>query len=78
LKSLQATRIANIGSLLIGIIYKFHIGEFLKALEERIKCRDNLEVNVRAEVFVQNMVNALDIVAPKKKFKIPKIWKGKK
>jgi len=57
---------------------KFHIGVLLKALEEGIKYRDDSEVNVRAEIFVQNVVNALDIVAPKKKFKIPKIWEGKK
>jgi len=57
---------------------KFHISEFLKALEEGIKYRDDLEVNVKAEVFVQNVVNALNIVVPKKKFKIPKIWEGKK
>jgi len=44
-----------------------------KRLEEGIKYRDDLEVNIRAEIFVQNVVNALDIVAPKKKFKIPKI-----
>jgi len=57
---------------------KFHINEFFKALEEGIKYRDDLEMNVKAEIFVQNVVNALDIVAPKKKFKIPKIWEKKK
>jgi len=30
-------------------------------LEEGIKYRDDLEVNVRAEIFVQNVVNALDV-----------------
>lgn len=35
-------------------------------------------MNVRAENFVQSIVNALDIAAPKKKYKIPKIWEGKK
>jgi len=57
---------------------KFHIGEFFKALEEGIKYRDDLEVNVKVEIFVQNVVNTLDIVASKKKFEIPKIWEGKK
>ncbi|EZA51985.1 hypothetical protein X777_09444, partial [Ooceraea biroi] len=57
---------------------KFHIGEFLKAVEERIEHRDDLDVNVRAKKFVQNMVDALDMVAPKKKCKIPNIWEGKK
>lgn len=57
---------------------KFHIGEFFKAIEERREYRDDLDVNVRAEKFVQSIVDALDIVALKKKFKIPKIWEGKK
>lgn len=56
---------------------KFHIGDFFKAVEERIEHIDKLDVNVRAEKFIQNIVNALDIVALKKKFKIPKIWEGK-
>jgi len=79
LKFLQATKIGNKYREYINRDYsKFHTGEFFKALEEGIKYRDDLEVNVRAEIFVQNVVNALDIVAPKKKFKIPKIWEGKK
>lgn len=57
---------------------KFHIGDFFKALEERIEHIDELDVNVRAEKFIQNIVNALDIVAPKEKFKIPKILEGNK
>lgn len=52
---------------------KFHIGDFCKAIEARIEYRDNLEVNIRAEKFVQSIVNALDTVAPKKIFKIRRI-----
>lgn len=57
---------------------KFQIDEFLCAVEEGLELRQDLEVNERAGKFVQNMVAALDIVAPKKKFRIPKIWEGKK
>lgn len=57
---------------------KFNIDEFLYAVEERLERPNNLGVNERAEKFVQNMVAALDTVAPKKRFKIPKIWEGKK
>lgn len=57
---------------------KFHIGEFLKAIEERIAYRYDLDVNERADKFVQSIVDALDVVAPKKRFKISKIWEGKK
>lgn len=37
-----------------------------------------MEVNVRADKFIQSIVKALNIVAPKKKVRIPKIWEGKK
>lgn len=57
---------------------KFQKDDFLYAVEEGLEQRNNLEVNERAEKFVQNMVAALDRVAPKKKFKIPKLWEGKK
>lgn len=57
---------------------KFQIDEFIKVIEGRIEYKCELDVNVRAESFVQNIVNALDVVAPKKKFKIPRRWEGKK
>lgn len=57
---------------------KFQIDEFIKVIEERIEYKCDLDVNVRAESFVQNIVKALDVVAPKKKFKIPRMWEGKK
>lgn len=56
----------------------FHIREFLKVIETRLENRDDMEVNIRAEKFVQNIVNSLDTIAPKKKLKIPRIWEGKK
>jgi len=57
---------------------KFYIEEFLYEVEKRLEQRDNLEVSERAEKFVQNMIATLDIVAPKKKFKISKLWERKK
>jgi len=57
---------------------KFQIDKFLYTVEKGLEQRHDLKVNERAEKFVQNMVAALDIVAPKKKFKIPKLWEGKK
>ena len=43
----------------------------------RIRQRQDLEINRRANKFVDSIVEALDIIAPKKKFKIPKVWEGK-
>ncbi|XP_015438094.1 PREDICTED: uncharacterized protein LOC107193204, partial [Dufourea novaeangliae] len=57
---------------------KFHIGEFCKAIEEIYEHRDDLEVSKRAEKFVQSIVSVPDIVAPKKVFRIPERWEGKK
>lgn len=37
-----------------------------------------LDLNRRAEKFVANIVEALNITAPMKKYKIPKIWEKKK
>ena len=56
---------------------KFKIEEFLCMVKEGLDQRVNLEINERAEIFVQNIVAALDKVAPKKKFRILKIWEGK-
>jgi len=46
----------------------------LKALEEGIKYRDDFEVNVRAEIFIQNV---LDIVHQRKSLKFQRYGKGK-
>jgi len=32
----------------------------------------------RANKLVDNIVNVLDVMAPRKKFRIPKVWEGKK
>jgi len=46
-------------------------------VENRIVQGQDLEVNRRAKKFVDSIVEALDIIAPKKKFRIPKVWEGK-
>ncbi|KAK9879255.1 hypothetical protein WA026_004105 [Henosepilachna vigintioctopunctata] len=57
---------------------KFHIRHFLQTVQERLNRREESEVNSIAENFVRSAVSALDIVAPKKKFEIPRMWEGKK
>ncbi|XP_039311711.1 uncharacterized protein LOC120359162 [Solenopsis invicta] len=37
-----------------------------------------VDVSERAKKFVNSIVDALDVMAPKKKFRIPKVWEGKK
>ncbi|XP_071579880.1 uncharacterized protein, partial [Temnothorax nylanderi] len=49
-----------------------------KIMEERTEQGQGLDISVRAERFVNSIVSVLDTVAPKKKFKIPKVWEGKK
>lgn len=47
-------------------------------LQEKQGCQcDCMDVSEKAKQLVNSMVDALDIIAPKKKFRIPKIWEGK-
>lgn len=57
----------------------FNVEEFIRLIGNKIE-RDNedLEINIRAKRFVNITVDALDITASKKKFRIPKVWEGKK
>ncbi|XP_011699463.1 PREDICTED: uncharacterized protein LOC105456838, partial [Wasmannia auropunctata] len=57
---------------------KFRINELLEAIRVGLDQNDCVKINERAEKFVDIMVAALDAVAPKKKFVVPTIWKGKK
>lgn len=57
---------------------KYHVVELCKVIKDSLKDTDDLEVNVRADKLIQSIVEALNIVAPKKKVRIPKIWEGKK
>lgn len=57
---------------------KFDADVFYRLMGESIEQGQVLDVSTRAEKFVNSIINVLDIVAPKKKFKIPEMWEGKK
>ncbi|EZA50288.1 hypothetical protein X777_11299 [Ooceraea biroi] len=57
---------------------KINVHNFVLLMEENKIQGQELCVNVKANNFVNSIVNVLDIVAPKKKFRIPKVWEGKK
>ncbi|EZA58496.1 hypothetical protein X777_01117, partial [Ooceraea biroi] len=57
---------------------KINVDNFVLLMEENKIQGQELCVNVKANNFVNSIVNVLDIVAPKKKFRIPKVWEGKK
>lgn len=56
---------------------KFSIDELSLLVENNIEQSLVQESNERACRFVNSIVNALDITAPKKEFRIPKVWEGK-
>lgn len=57
---------------------KFNVNEFLTLLETKLVQRKGLNVNGRAEKLINSIVGTLNIAAPKKLFKIPNVWYGKK
>lgn len=57
---------------------EFNVEEFIKLVENNLEKSQDMDVSVRAKKLVDNIVDALDATAPKKKFRIPKIWEGKK
>lgn len=50
---------------------RFNVDEFRNLLEisKTLKCEEN--INAAADFFIRNIVNTLDIVASRRKFKIP-------
>ena len=61
---------------------RFNADDFTKLVENILRDKQELvgqqiDVNIRARRLTNSMVEALDISAPKKVFKIPKIWEGK-
>jgi len=54
-----------------------NLDKFISLVENKIGQGQDLEVNRRAKKFVDSIVEALDIIALKKKFRIPKVWEGK-
>jgi len=57
---------------------EFNVDEFIKLVENNLEKSQDMNVSVRAKKLVDNIVDALDTTAPKKIFRIPKIWEGKK
>jgi len=62
---------------------KFDMNEFVVLLKNKIQERQEcqcecIDISERANKLVDNIVNALDVTAPRKKFRIPKVWEGKK
>lgn len=57
---------------------RFNADEFVKMVESNSGIGQELDINVRARKLIDGIVNALDISAPKKIFRIPKVWEGKK
>lgn len=55
----------------------FSIVEFSLRVEENIGQNLVQGTNERASRFVNSIVDALDITAPRKEFRIPKVWEGK-
>lgn len=54
---------------------EFEIDKFIRLVENKLERNHSLDVNARATKFVDNIVEALDIVG---QCRIPKIWEGKK
>ncbi|XP_070154026.1 uncharacterized protein [Polyergus mexicanus] len=57
---------------------EFNIDEFIKLVENKLEKNQDMNISVRAKKFVDSIVNALDAIAPRKNFRIPRIWEGKK
>lgn len=57
---------------------RFNAEEFIKRVESNLGTEQELEINIRAYKLINSIVDALDISAPKKIFRIPKVWEGKK
>ncbi|XP_011636472.1 uncharacterized protein LOC105426752, partial [Pogonomyrmex barbatus] len=62
---------------------EFDEGEFVMLVKNKLQESQGWQcvrmgVSERAEKFVNSIVNALDVMAPKRKIRIPKIWERKK
>ncbi|XP_076291043.1 uncharacterized protein LOC143214194 [Lasioglossum baleicum] len=57
---------------------KFHMCNFHKELERNVIQGQGLTVNARAVKLINEIVDTLDKAAPKRTFRIPNIWYGKK
>jgi len=57
---------------------EFNAERFVETLKNGLEHNRNRNVSERAGNLVGNMIQALNTVAPKKQFKIPRRWKGKR
>ncbi|XP_076300562.1 uncharacterized protein LOC143218884 [Lasioglossum baleicum] len=56
---------------------RYSAEEFVKLVESNLGKGQELDINLRARKLINSIVDALDTSAPKKIFRIPKIWEGK-
>lgn len=56
---------------------RFNADEFVKIVESKLGIGQEFDINVRARKLIDSIVDALDISAPKKIFRLPKVWEGK-
>ncbi|XP_070158954.1 uncharacterized protein [Polyergus mexicanus] len=47
-------------------------------VENKLEKNQDMNISVRAKKFVDSIINVLDATAPRKNFRIPRIWEGKK
>jgi len=66
----------NIENLVLGIS-KFNVNKVIRLIENKLEQNQDLD-KIRANKFIDNIVNALDVTASRKKFRIPRVWDGKK
>ncbi|XP_020296752.1 uncharacterized protein LOC109861488, partial [Pseudomyrmex gracilis] len=56
----------------------FDVDQFIEILQNELQQNNNMNVNDRAKNLVDSIVQTLDVVAPKRQVKIPKIWEEKR
>jgi len=56
----------------------FDVDQFMEVLQNGLEHNSNGNVNEKARKLVNSMVQALDVVAPKRQIRIPRIWEGKR
>lgn len=72
-------KLGGIFKTFVGRDYsKFNTDDLLNLLENKIVQGQGLCVNVRADRFINSIVDSLNMMAPRKLFKIPRVWEGKK
>jgi len=55
---------------------EFNVNE-LRLIENKLEHNQDLDVSVRANKFIDIITDTLDVTAPRKKFRIPRVWDGK-